>query len=353
MDNLKNTNILIVGGAGFIGSNLANLLLTRDIKRIVIIDNLLSSEKENIPEDSRVHFIKGSINDNRILKFVTDEFDFVFQLATYHGNQNSILNPLADHNNNTLVTLKLFERIKNFKKIKKVVYSSAGCSVAKKTYGIATATTEDSPIEINQDSPYSISKIIGEFYSAYYFKQNYLPIVRARFQNVYGPGELLGAGKWRGTPATVWRNVVPAFIHKAIKGEPLPLDGDGKSSRDFIFVEDICLGLIKCAINGKPGDVYNLASGSETSIIDLALLINNITNNSSAIKYLPKRAWDSSGRRFGSTTKSQKDLDFKTTTKLEEGLVQTINWTKDNLVFIDSLIYKHKKKMNSYLSSIV
>jgi nucleoside-diphosphate-sugar epimerase len=80
------------------------------------------------------------------------------------------------------------------------------------------------------DSPYSISKIVGEFYMVYYHDQHNLPTVRARFQNVYGPGEILGAGKWRGTPATVWRNVTPTFIYKALKGEPLPLKVEVKQA---------------------------------------------------------------------------------------------------------------------------
>ena len=235
-----------------------------------------------------VKFVKGSIENNRILENLNDNFDYIFHLATFHGNQNSIKNPLADHKNNTLTTLKLFDRIKNFKKIKKIVYSSAGCSVAKKTFNLAQATMEDDPIELNQDSPYSISKIIGEFYSVYFFKQFKLPIVRARFQNVYGPGEILGAGKWRGTDATVWRNVIPVFIYKALKKQPLPIENRGIATRDFIYVDDICEGLVNCAFIGTPGDVYNLASGVETSIIELATLINKLTKNNAGFNFLPK-----------------------------------------------------------------
>ena len=106
----------------------------------------------------------------KVLKSIKDEYDYVFHLATYHGNQSSIFFLFKDHENNTLTTLKLFEILCKFKNIKKVVYSSAGCSVAKKTFDEAVATTEESPIEINMDSPYSISKLIGEFYSNYYYQ---------------------------------------------------------------------------------------------------------------------------------------------------------------------------------------
>ena len=107
--------------------------------------------------------------------------------------------PLADHENNTLTTLKLYERIKDFERIRKVVYASAGCTVAEKTFDDAEATSEDAPVSLYLDSPYQISKIIGEYYSNYYLARHGLPAVKARFQNVYGPGEVLGAGRWRGT----------------------------------------------------------------------------------------------------------------------------------------------------------
>lgn len=344
--SLDRTNILVVGGAGFVGSNLVKMLLqSAEGLTVTVIDNLLSSERFSVPDDAYVHFIEGSIADDEILSQINDGFDYVFHLATYHGNQSSIADPLADHENNTLTTLKLYERIKNFKKLKKVAYSSAGCSVAKKTHGNAVATTEDDPIEIKQDSPYSISKIIGEFYSVYYYKQHNLPTVRARFQNVYGPGEILGAGKWRGTPATVWRNVIPTFIYKALKGMPLPLEGKGTASRDFMFVDDVCRGLIACALRGKAGDVYNLASGKETTIFELATLINELTGNSAGFEHLPKRPWDNSGKRFGSTTKAERGLDFKATVNLNDGLFKTVEWARNNLQIIEATISKHSDKM--------
>ncbi len=342
MYNFEDRNILIVGGAGFVGSNLCKLILKYNKNTtITIIDNLLSSEKANVPDDKRVIFIEGSITCDSILQSLDDNFDYIFHLATYHGNQSSIHNPIADHENNTLTTLKLYDRIKNFKKIRKVVYSSAGCSVAKKTFDNAFETNEDAPIEINQDSPYSISKIFGEFYSVYYFKQHALPVVRARFQNVYGPGEILGAGQWRGTPATVWRNVVPVFVYKAIKKMPLPIENNGIATRDFIFVEDICKGLMLCALKGVPNEVYNLGSGIETSILELGKLINSYTQNVVEIDHLPKRSWDNSGKRFASTLKSEKELGFTAKTNIKVGLQITIEWTLNNLKLIESTINKH------------
>ena len=342
----ENTKVLVVGGAGFVGSNLVRLLINNvDKLKIVIVDNLLSSEIANIPASNKIEFIEGSITDFRILSGLQDEFDFIFHLATFHGNQSSIFDPIQDHENNTLTTLKLFERIKSFKRLKKVVYSSAGCSVAKKTFDNAVPTTEDSAIEINQDSPYSISKIIGEFYSVYYHKEWKLPVVRARFQNVYGPGEILGAGEWRGTYATVWRNVTPTFIYKALTNQDIPLENEGIATRDFVYVEDICKGLMLCAILGSPGEVYNLGSGIETSIADLAYNIVNLANSKSLVKVLPKREWDNSGKRFASIEKSKNNLGFEVEISIETGLQKTIEWTKDHQLFIEKCMSKHADHM--------
>lgn len=343
---LTNTKILVVGGAGFVGSNLVNQILEDDPREIVIVDNLLSSDVSNIPNDPRVRFIFGSITDDNILASLPEDLDFVFHLACYHGNQSSIANPLADHDNNTLTSLKLFDRLKDIHTIKKIVYAAAACAVAEKTYDTPSATTEDQPITLYHDSPYSISKIIGELYGNYYFQLYKLPFVKARFSNVYGPREILGAGQWRGTIHTVWRNVIPSFIWRSIQGDALQLDNGGNTSRDFIFVEDMARGLVSCALKGAPGSVYNLATGIETTILALATEINEITGNKTPIELRPARQWDRSGKRFASTKKAEMELGFKSQVTLGEGLRKTVNWTLTNKELIQLSIDKHKKLMS-------
>ncbi|ANY18004.1 NAD-dependent epimerase/dehydratase family protein [Bordetella pseudohinzii] len=343
---LAKSNVLVVGGAGFVGSNLVKRLLELDANLVHVVDNLLSAERINVPDHPAVRFSQASITDDALLASLQDEYDYVFHLSTYHGNQSSIHDPLADHENNTLTTLKLYERIKGFKRLKKVVYSAAGCSIAEKTFGDATATEETDIVSLhNNDSPYSMSKIFGEFYSVYYHKQHQLPTVRARFQNVYGPGEILGAGEWRGTPATVWRNVTPTFVYKSLKGLPLPLENGGVATRDFIFVTDVANGLIACAADGTPGGVYNIASGKETSIADLAAKINALTGNSTELDRLPKRPWDNSGKRFGSPEKAKRELGFEASVDIDTGLERTVAWTRDNLDLIEKTMAKHASKL--------
>jgi nucleoside-diphosphate-sugar epimerase len=344
--SMEGSRALVVGGAGFVGSALVSRLLNLGASRVHIVDNLLSAERSSVPFDPRIEFTQSSITSDPLLASLRDEYDFVFHLATYHGNQSSIHDPLADHENNMLTTLKLFERLRAFTAIKKIVYSAAGCSVAEKTFGTASATEETDLISIqNNDSPYSISKIFGEFYSVYYKKHHGLPIVRARFQNVYGPGEILGAGRWRGTPATVWRNVTPTFIYKSLKGEELPLENEGAATRDFIFVDEVASGLIACALKGAAGAVYNIASGRETAIAELARLINELTGNNAPVRFLPKRSWDNSGKRFGSPAKAQRELGFRAVVLIEQGLRITIEWTRANLPKIEEAISKHNSKL--------
>lgn len=343
--NFQNTTSLVVGGAGFVGSNLVRKLLACGPTEVVVVDNLLSAERENLPDDDRVTFIEGSITSDAVLARLSDRFDYVFHLATFHGNQNSMHDPLADHENNTFTTLRLFEHIKVFKRLKKVVYSSAGCTVAEKTFDRANATTEDSPVSLYLDSPYQISKVIGEFYANYYWQRHKLPVVKARFQNVYGPGEVLGAGAWRGTPATVWRNVTPTFIYRSLQHEALPLDNGGDASRDFIYVDDIANGLMCCALNGAAAGVYNLASGTETTIRELAETINRLTGNPTPVQLLPKRDWDRSGKRFGSTEKAHREIGFLPQVGLEEGLRNTIDWTRRSLPLIERCMARHQRRM--------
>lgn len=342
----NNSKVLVVGGAGFVGSNLVHQILEQNPQEIVIVDNLLSSDVSNIPADSRVRFIFGSITDDRILAALPDDLDYAFHLACFHGNQSSIADPLADHDNNTYTSLKLFDRLKDIKSLKKVVYAAAACAVAEKTYDAPTATTEEQPVSLFHDSPYSISKIIGELYGNYYFQQYKLPFVKARFANVYGPREILGAGQWRGTVHTVWRNVTPTFIWRSLNGEALPLDNGGNASRDFIFVEDMARGLMGCALKGQPGGVYNLATGKETSILELANLINQYTDNKTPVDLKPARDWDRSGKRFASTEKAKSELGFTAQIDIREGVRRTVEWAKANAELIRRSIAKHDKMMS-------
>jgi UDP-glucose 4-epimerase len=337
--------ILVVGGAGFVGSCLVGSLLAQGAREVLVVDNLLSAERENLPDDPRLRFVEASINDDDVLAGLPDDLGYAFHLATFHGNQSSMADPLADHEHNLLPTLKLCERLKDTDGLRALVYASAGCTVAEKTFEGAAATTEDAPVSLWLDSPYQISKVVGELYGNYYASRFGLPFVKARFQNVYGPGEVLGAGRWRGTVNTVWRNVTPTFVYKALKHEALPVENGGIATRDLIHVEDVARGLEACALRGRPGETYNLASGVETSIRELAELINEITGNPTPIMLAPARDWDRSGQRYGDPSKARRELGFEARVELREGLERTVEWTRQNLDWITACMSRHADRM--------
>src|ERR1700751_1690338 len=113
MKSFNGSTILVVGGAGFVGSNLVRLLVQQSPARVIVVDNLLSADASNVPPDPRIQFVSRPITDDAVLAALPDDLDFTFHLACFHGNQSSIADPMADHDNNTLTSLKLFERLKN------------------------------------------------------------------------------------------------------------------------------------------------------------------------------------------------------------------------------------------------
>jgi nucleoside-diphosphate-sugar epimerase len=140
----------------------------------------------------------------------------------------------------------------------------------------------------------------------------------------------------------VWRNVVPTFVYKAIRQEPLPIESGGVATRDFIYVGDVVRGLILSALLGRPGEAYNLASGIETSIRQLAELINELAANRAPLALAPARDWDRSGHRYGSPDKAREALGFAAEVPLREGLNRTIAWTRSNLSWIERCVGRHR-----------
>ena len=338
-------NTIVIGGAGFVGSWVVDEILASSQGEVFIIDNLLSSEKSNIALNPRVHFIKGTASSEKFLNQVDAPINRIFHLACFHGNQSSIHDPLQDLENSLKPTLSVLNWTeKNFPRAR-VVYTGAGCAVAPKTWDRPTGVPEVDETPLLHDSPYSISKVTGEMYAKYFAERRGLDVVRVRFQNAYGPKEILGAGRWRGTSHTVWRNVIPTFIWKALNNQDLILYGSGESSRDFVYAGDLAKGVIAAAESGIKGEVYNLASGEETLIKQLAQKIITYCNSESKLLLEGRRDWDHSGRRFGDPTKSEKEINFKTRTDLDEGLKLTIKWSIENLNLIQKNINRHRDNL--------
>jgi nucleoside-diphosphate-sugar epimerase len=213
--------------------------------------------------------------------------------------------------------LKVLEYSK-LAKIDKFVYASSGCSI----YGSrAPMPLKEDFISINLSSPYQITKMLGELYCNFFLNHYGLPIVRARFFNSYGPGEVPGQ----------YRNVIPNFIYWAMKGLPLPITGTGEETRDFTFVQDLVDGLLRAGSYGTAvGQEFNLASGKETKIIDLANMVIEATESKSPIIFAGKRKWDTKDRLLASVQKAGQIIGYEPKTQFNDGFLQTVRWFRDN-----------------------
>ncbi len=314
----RNETVIVTGGAGFIGSNLVRRLLDLEVEKIIVIDDLSSSFTWNLPNEGKVKFIQGSILDDQVLASAFEwRPKFVFHLAAHFANQNSVDHPEQDLNVNGGGTLKLL-RFSQLTQVDRFVFASSGCSV----YGSdAPLPLKEDFVSLHLDTPYQITKLLGELYCNYFHDFYGLHVNIPRFFNVYGPGEVPGK----------YRNVIPNFIFWALNRKPLPINGTGDETRDFTFVEDIVNGILRSGCRKEAiGEPINLASGQETKIKDLAQIINRLTGNKAGITFVPKRSWDKSTRRRASIDKARRVLDYSPSLDMERGIGLTIKWFKEN-----------------------
>src|SRR4030042_2315787 len=288
LKSYKGKKALVTGGAGCIGSNLTKALIKAGASKILVLDDLSSAEKWNVPVDPSVLFIRGSILDDEVMKRAfAPGLDFVFHLAAHFANQNSVDNPETDLLVNGQGTLKVLEYA-HLTGVGRVVFASSGCSV----YGSqAPLPLKENFISLHLDTPYQIPKLLGELYCNFFHNYYHLPVAIARYFNVYGPGEIPGA----------YRNVIPNFIYMALHDKPLPVMGTGEETRDFTFVEDIVDGTLRLGVYPEArGGAFNLASETETKVIEVANIINEITGNKAGIRFVAMRDWDKITRRRAS-----------------------------------------------------
>lgn len=318
LEEYEQKRILITGGAGCIGSNLTRALLEMNIDKIYVLDDLSSSERWNVPNHPKVVIVEGSVLNDEVLKTVFSEKpDYVFHLAALFANQNSIEHPETDLMVNGLGTLKVLQ-YSHLADVKKFIFASSGCSV----YGNnSPLPLKEDFVSIHLDTPYQITKLLGELYCNFFHNYYGLPVVVARFFNVYGPHEIPGT----------YRNVIPNFIYWALHNQSLPITGTGKETRDFTFVNDIVDGTLRAAVIPEAvGEAINLASGTETEVIELANIINDLRGNKNGVIFVEKRKWDKIDRRRASIEKARKILGYNPKTTIRDGMKTTYEWFLQN-----------------------
>lgn len=302
--------LLITGGAGAIGSNAARAALRRH-HEVAVIDDLSSGFRDLVPAGA--HFVQGSIVDDDALAAAFDPApDYVIHAAALFANQNSVDHPQADLVANGLGLIKVLERCKTAG-VRKLLFCSSSC-----VYGGKALMREDD-LDLRPDTPYAITKWLGERYARYWADQHGLDTVCVRLFNVYGPGERPGR----------YRNVIPNFIDRALRGEALTITGTGEETRDFTFTDDVVEGMLAVlAADTQPGAVFNLGAGRATSIRDLATMINEMTGNEAGIVYAPRRSWDHVPHRLCDPSLAQRAFGFTASTELQDGLARTLDWLR-------------------------
>lgn len=318
LEHYRGKKVLVTGGAGAIGSRLVRRLCDAGASLVMVMDDLSSGYTWNLPQASAMLLVKGDVVDEIKLKRVFAERpQIVFHLAAFFANQNSVDHPESDLQTNGLGTLRLLE-YSQLTGIDRFVYASSGCSI----YGSsAPLPLREEFMSMHLTSPYQITKMLGELYCNFFTNHHSLPVVKTRFFNSYGPGEVPGQ----------YRNVIPNFIFWALQGRPLPITGTGEETRDFTYVEDIVDGLLRAGYFPQAvGQEMNLASGSETKIGDLARMVNAITGNKAGINFAQRRKWDTKSRLLASVDRARDLLGYQPRTTFDVGLKATIDWFREN-----------------------
>lgn len=310
MEKLK---ILITGGAGFIGSNIADYW-TKQNAEVIVLDNLRTGKVENISHNNQIKFINESITNSDLVFSIMDNVDYIFHLAALVSVPESIINPFECVEINVKGLLNILEAAKE-KKVKKIVFSSSAA-----VYGDNPISPKTTDLVLSPKSPYGITKLDGEYYLQAYLENFELNFIALRYFNVFGP---------RQDPNSQYAAAIPIFINKALKDEDIIIYGDGEQTRDFIFIDDVVNANILAAQASVNG-VYNVARGEAISINDIVYSIIKITNSKSKIIHKDTRSGDIK-HSLASIDKTKNDLNFCPAISLEEGLKKTIEYFRTKI----------------------
>jgi len=267
----QNKKVVITGGAGFIGSHLADELARRGYK-VTIIDDLSTGKIENMASllgTGSVEFIRGSVTDLPLLQELFQGVDYVFHQAAVASVPQSIETPLVSNDVNVSGTLKVLLAARD-NGVRKVIYASSSS-----IYGDDTALPQKEDSLPGPQSPYAVSKLAGEYYCRVFQEVYGLPTVCLRYFNVYGP---------RCEPDSQYAAVIPRFISRVSRGEPPIIYGDGEQTRDFVFVNDIVEANILAAQTDVSG-IFNVGNGESITINQLAELVITFIGNSLLILF--------------------------------------------------------------------
>jgi UDP-glucose 4-epimerase len=307
--------ILITGGAGFIGRYIAEYF--QDRAEVRVLDNLRSGFKSNL-SGLDCQLIVGSILDRDLVRAAMKGVDFVFHLAAMVSVQESVQKPNEYAEINAGGTAIVFEEAARAR-VKKLIFSSSAA-----IYGDNPTIPKIESMPAEPKSPYAASKYEGERHCSAFTDEGRLATVSLRYFNVFGPYQ---------DPRSEYTAAVPAFIQRAIRNEPITIFGDGRQTRDFIYVKDVVAANAFFALKSQATGVFNVACGRQTTITDLALTIRNLAKSSSTIEYGAERPGDVKHSVAG-VDKIQ-TAGFRPVCDLAEGLRATIEFFRKDLAAVE------------------
>ncbi|HUQ80034.1 MAG TPA: NAD-dependent epimerase/dehydratase family protein [Gemmatimonadaceae bacterium] len=304
-------NVLVTGGAGFIGSNIVRLLLDGG-HSVSVLDNLSSGHRQNLHPDA--HFIEGDIRDADGVVDAAMDAEVIIHLAASVGNQRSLADPRADTAVNAIGTLNVLEAARSVGARKVVYSSSAGIFGELRTLPIA----EEHPIE--PDSPYGVSKLAGEKYCLAYSRLYDLEAICLRYFNVYGVNQRFDA----------YGNVIPIFATLLLRGQTLTVFGDGEQTRDFINVADVARANVLAACNHGVSGAFNLGSGTAVTINQLVRMLEDAAGKPATVQHGAPRRGDVRDS-LADIRAVGRALGFAPTVALEPGLAEYTSWLRGEL----------------------
>ncbi|MBD2609686.1 NAD-dependent epimerase/dehydratase family protein [Nostoc punctiforme FACHB-252] len=314
---MQNKRILITGGAGLVGSHIADLLVNEGVSEIIVLDNFTRGQLKNLAwakEHGPLVIVEGDIRDRKLLSEVMQGVDIVFHQAAIRITQCAeeprlALEVLADGTFNVLEAAMKAG-------VKKVVAASSAS-----IYGMAEEfPTTESHHPYNNRTLYGAAKVFNESLLRSFYDMYGLDYIALRYFNVYGPRmDIYG----------VYTEVLIRWMERIAKGQPPLIFGDGKQTMDFVYIEDIARANILAAKADVTDEVFNIASNVETSLNDLAYSLAKVMESDLQPEYGPERKINPVARRLADVSKAKELLGFEAQVSLEEGLRRLVNWWRE------------------------
>lgn len=310
------STVLVTGGAGFIGSNLADELIKQGAK-VKIIDNFITGFRENLEEISGdFEFIEGDLNSNEKVRAALEDVEIVFHQAALPSVPRSVDNPAETHEACINATFNLLLNAKDMG-VRRVVYAASSSA-----YGDQETSPKHENMRLEPLSPYAVAKIVGEYYAQVFHRAYGLETLCLRYFNVFGP---------RQNPASQYSGVISRFVDALSKGNQPVIYGDGEQTRDFTYVANVVNANIQAAQTSKGiGEVMNVANGESISLNELFTELQRILNKPDVtVRYEAPRTGDII-HSLADNGRAVEWLDYKKLVGLEEGLVKTIDWWRNS-----------------------